>query len=173
MSKENGNVISIKLLSNNKYAITRNGKIVKVFDPDAIAAATAFALTLTKGKPQNQSVARHEAYVAKIAEEEKRAKLIAKRAEQERLSKERSERALLDMAPSADTLVTEEMIAQAIKFCDDPWHDNSERVKFRKKLEALVGSELGGIKWHGNDTIVVYQPLNTSKNMWHSVTYSC
>ena len=154
-----------------KYAVMRGNDIVKSFD--TIAAAAAFALTLTKGKPQNQSAARREAYAKQAAEKARRDELIAKRAERERLSKERSERVLLDMAPSADTLVTSEMIAQAIKFCDDPWHDNSERVKFRKKLEAIVGSELGGIKWRGNDTVVVYQPLNASKNMWHSTTYSC
>lgn len=159
----------INQISQTECAVMHNNDVVKSFD--TIKAACDFALFVTKGKPQNQSVARREAYAKQAAEKARRDELIAKRAERERLSKERSERALLDMAPSADTLVTSEMMAQAIKFCDDPWHNNSERVTFRKKLESIVGSELGGIKWRGNDTIVVYQPLNTSKTMWHSVTY--
>lgn len=171
MSKGN---VWIKQLS-KKYAVMRGNEIVKVFD--TIAAATAFALTLTKGRPQNQSVARHDAYVAKIAKEAELAAKEAERAAKEekrvQLIAKRAEQANRDMSPIADTLVTEIMIAQALNGCDDPWHDNSERVKFRKKLEAVVGSELGGIKWRGNDTVVVYQPLNASKNMWHSVTYSC
>lgn len=159
----------INQISKTEYAVMHNKDRIKSFP--TIASARNFALLLTKGKPQNQSAARHDAYVAKIAEEAKRNELIAKRAEQERLSRERLERALLDTVPSADTLVTDEMITKALKGCSDPWHNNSERVAFRNKLESIVGSKLGGIKWRNSDTIVVYQPINESKNMWHSVTY--
>lgn len=159
----------------NKYAVMRGNEIVKVFD--TIKAACDFALFLTKGKPQNQSVARHDAYVAKIAKEAelaaKEAERAAKEAKHAELVAKRAEQANRDMSPIASTLVTQDAITWALSGCDDPWHNNAERVKFRKQLESIVGSELGGIKWRGNDTVVVYQPLNVSKNMWHSVTYSC
>ena len=151
-----------------KYAVMRGNDIVKSFD--TIAAAAAFALTLTKGKPQNQSAARHAAYVEQTAKE---AELAAKEAKRAELVAKRAEQANRDMSPITDTLVTDRMIIEAFNGCDDPWHNNAERVKFRKQLEAIVGSELGGIKWRDGDTVVIYQPLNKSKNMWHSITYVC
>lgn len=181
MSRENGNVliktctagsnINGTFVPETFYAVMRGPEVVKYFKKceDAVRLASK----LQKCYGQNAKAIRQQEWEQKQfnakRDETKRFEqglLVAKRADQEH-------RRFLDMAPSADTLVTDEMIAKALSGCDDPWHDNAERVKFRKKLEAIVGGELGGIKWRGGDTVIVYQPLNASKNMWHSVTYSC